>query len=325
MIAKPLLTASLFALAAAAFAQEQYPSRPITMIMPWPPGGFVDLTARPLAVTMEKILQQPVVIATKSGAGGAVGLAAAANSKPDGYSIVTSASSVSLIPAVDQLFDRKPAYTLNQLAPIALIWTNPIYLVVNSGSPWKSVKELVADVSQHQGQKSYSSSGLYGALHIPTEMFLQAAKLKMRHVPTNGGGPALTALLGGHVDMTTGAPAAISGHIKAGKLRGLAGWGAKRHALLPEVPTFMELGYKDIEYYVWVGMFAPAGTPDAAMKVLREAARKAVNDPDLKTAMEKLNTPINYLDAPEFQQFWDRDAKQLANVVKAIGRVEAKK
>src|SRR3990172_7441460 len=143
MIAKPLLTASLFALAAAAFAQEQSPSRPITMIMPWPPGGFVDLTARPLAVTMEKILQQPVVIATKSGAGGAVGLAAAANSKPDGYSIVTSASSVSLIPAVDQLFDRKPAYTLNQLAPIALLWTDPTYLVVRSESLWKSVKELV--------------------------------------------------------------------------------------------------------------------------------------------------------------------------------------
>jgi len=119
MIAKPLLTASLFALAATAFAQEQYPSRPITMIMPWPPGGFVDLTGRPIAAAMEKILGQPVVVTTRSGAGGAVGLAAAANSKPDGYNFVTAAISISLIPAVDQLFDRKPAYTLNQFAPIA--------------------------------------------------------------------------------------------------------------------------------------------------------------------------------------------------------------
>lgn len=324
MIAKPLLTASLFALAAVAFAQEQFPSRPITMIMPWPPGGFVDLTGRPIAAAMEKVLGQPVVVTTRSGAGGAVGLAAAANSKPDGYNFVTAAISISLIPAVDQLFDRKPAYTLNQFAPIALIWTDPLYLVVQSESPWKSVKDLVADVSKHQGEKSFSSSGLYGAVHIPIEMFLQSAKLKMRHLPTTGGGPALTALLGGHVDMTGGGPAALTSHIKAGKLRGLAGWGNKRHALLPDVPTFMELGY-NIEYYVWVGLFAPAGTPEPAMKVLRDAARKAVEDPDFKAVMAKLNTPINYLDAPEFQQFWDRDAKRLAEVVKGIGRVEAKK
>ena len=324
IIAKPLLTASLFVLAAVAFAQEQFPSRPITMIMPWPPGGFVDLTGRPIAAAMEKVLGQPVVVTTRSGAGGAVGLAAAANSKPDGYSFVTAAISISLIPAVDQLFDRKPAYTMNQFAPIALIWTDPLYLVVQSESPWKSVKDLVADVSQHQGERTFSSSGLYGAVHIPIEMFLQAAKLKMRHLPTTGGGPALTALLGGHVDMTGGGPAALTSHIKAGKLRGLAGWGNKRHALLPDVPTFMELGY-NIEYYVWVGLFAPAGTPDAAMKVLRAAARKAVDDSDFKAVMAKLNTPINYLDAPEFQQFWDRDAKRLAEVVKGIGRVEEKK
>jgi len=324
MIAKPLLTATLFVLAAAAFAQEQFPSRPITMIMPWPPGGFVDLTGRPIAAAMEKALGQPVVVSTRSGAGGAVGLAAAANSKPDGYSFVTSASSISLIPAVDQLFDRKPAYTLNQFAPIALVWTDPIYLVVLNDSPWKSVKDLVADVGKHPGEKTFASSGLYGALHVPTEMFLQAAKLKMRHLPTNGGGPALTALLGGHVDMSSGGPASLTSHIKAGKLRGLAGWGSKRHALLPDVPTFMEMGY-NIEYYVWVGLFAPAGTPEPAMKVLRSAARKAVDDAAFKAVMAKLNTPINYLDAPEFQKFWDRDAKQLAGVVKGIGRVEEKK
>jgi len=324
MIAKSLLTASMFALAATAFAQEPFPGRPITMIIPFPPGGFVDITARPLAVSMEKILKQPVVISNRPGAGGAVGITAAANSKPDGYSLLAVANSISLIPEVDKLFDRKPAYTLDQFAPVALIWTNPIYLVVRGESPWKSIKELVTDIRQHQGQMSFSSSGLYGALHVPTEMFLQAEKLKMRHLPTNGGGPALTALLGGHVDLTTGGPAALTAHIKAGKLRGLAGWGSKRHALLPDVPTFMELGV-NIEYYVWVGLFVPSATPDAAMKVLRDAARKAVEDPDFKSAMANLSTPINYLDAPEFRQFWDRDAKRLAEVVKAVGRVEEKK
>jgi tripartite-type tricarboxylate transporter receptor subunit TctC len=124
--------------------------------------------------------------------------------------------------------------------------------------------------------------------------------------------------------MTTGGPAALSVQIKAGKLRGLAGWGSKRHELLPDVPTLMELGY-NIEYYVWVGLFAPSATPDASMKVLRDAARKAVEDPDYKAAMAKLSTPIHYLDAPEFQKFWDRDAKLLAEVMKVIGRVEEKK
>ncbi len=324
MIRKSLLATLLLAFAAAAFAQEQYPSRPITMIVPFPPGGFVDLTARPLAAAMEKFVGQPVAISNRGGAVGAIGAAAAANSKPDGYTVLTTASTISMVPEADKLFDRKPAYTIDQLAPIALIWTDPIYMVVLSERPWKSLKEFVAEVRQRQGQMSYASSGIYGALHIPIEMFLQAEKITMRHLPTAGGGPALTQLLGGHVDMSAGGQAALTPHIKAGKMRGLVGWGAKRDALLPEGPTFMELGY-NIEYYVWVGLFVPAGTPDAAVKVLRDATRKAVEDPDFKSVMAKLNTPINYLDAPEFRQFWDRDAKRLAAVIKAVGRIEEKK
>ena len=324
MTRSSLLAVSLLAFAAAGYAQEPFPSRAITMIVPFPPGGFVDLTGRPLAAAMEKIVKQPVTVSNRPGAVGAVGTAAAANAKPDGYTVLITASTISMVPEADKLFDRKPAYTTNQFAPIALIWTDPTYLVVRSESPWKSIKELVADARQRQGQVAFSSSGTYGAMHIPMEMFLQAEKLKMRHLPTTGGGPAITALLGGHVDMTVGGPTALSAHVKAGKLRGLAGWGGKRHALLPNVPTFMELGYK-IEYYVWVGMFAPSATPDAMMKVLRGAARKAVEDSDFKGIMAKLSTPIYYLDAPEFRKFWDRDAERMAWVIKAIGRVEVKK
>lgn len=319
-----LAAVSMVAFAAAAHAQEPYPNRAITMIVPFPPGGFVDLSARPLAMAMEKILKQPIAVTNRPGAVGATGTAAAANAKPDGYTVLTTASTISLVPETDKLFDRKPAYTLSQLAPIALIWTDPTYLVVRSESPWKSVKEVVADAKQRQGQMVFSSSGTYGAMHIPMEMFLQAEKLKMRHLPTTGGGPAITALLGGHVDMTVGGPTALSAHIKSGKLRGLAGWGAKRHDLLPDVPTFMELGY-NIEYYVWVGLFAPSQTPDAIVKMLREAARKAVEDSDFKAIMAKLSTPIYYLDAPEFRKFWDRDKERMAEVIKAIGRVEDKK
>jgi tripartite-type tricarboxylate transporter receptor subunit TctC len=124
--------------------------------------------------------------------------------------------------------------------------------------------------------------------------------------------------------MTAGGPAAISSHVKAGKLRPLASWGAKRHEAYPDVPTFKELGY-DIEYYIWAGMFAPRGTPEPVMKVLRDAARKAVEDPDFKTTMAKVNSPVHYLDAPEFAKYWAADAKRLAEVVKVVGKVEDQK
>jgi tripartite-type tricarboxylate transporter receptor subunit TctC len=322
---KRCLIAALLALAAASgYAQDTYPSRPITMIVPFPPGGVADITGRPTAAAMEKILKQPVVVANRGGAGGAVGNAAVANAKPDGYTILMALSSISVIPEADKLFDRKPAYALDQLIPIALISADPTILVVHPSLPVKSLKELVALSKSKPGQMSYSSSGIYGALHMPMEMFLHAAKLRMRHVPTNGGGPAITALLGGHVEMTAGGPAAITSHVKAGKLRPLASWGAKRHEAYPDVPTFKELGY-DVEYYIWAGMFAPKGTPEPVMKVLRDAARKAVEDPDFKNTMAKVNSPVQYLDAPEFAKYWAADAKRLAEVVKVVGKVEDQK
>ncbi|HWP87829.1 MAG TPA: tripartite tricarboxylate transporter substrate binding protein [Burkholderiales bacterium] len=315
------LLGALLALACVpVFSQEAFPSRPITLIVPFPPGGVADLTGRPTAIALEKVLKQPVVIANRPGAGGAVGNSLVANAKPDGYTLLMALSSISVIPEADKLFDRKPAYTLDQLAPLALISADPTILVVHPSLPVKSLKELIALAKAKSGQMSYSTSGIYGALHMPMEMFLHAANLKMRAVHTNGGGPAITILLGGHVEMTVGGPAAIASHVKAGRLRPIVGWGAKRHEAFPQVPTFKELGY-DIEYYIWAGMFAPKGTPEPVMKTVRDAVRKAVDDPDFKSTMQKIDSPIQYLDAPEFAKYWANDAKRLAEVVKAVGRV----
>jgi tripartite-type tricarboxylate transporter receptor subunit TctC len=326
MIAKSLIAASVLAVVAGpAVAQEAFPSRPITMIVPFPPGGVADITGRPTAAALEKVLKQPVAVTNRPGAGGAVGNAAVANAKPDGYTILMALSSISVIPAADELFNRKPAYSLDQFAPIALISADPTILVVHPSMPVKSLKELVALARSKPGQMSFSSSGVYGALHMPMEMFLYAAKLKMRHVPTTGGGPAITALLGGHVELTAGGPAAISGHVKAGKLRPIVSWGGKRHEAYPDVPTFKELGYKDVEYYIWAGMFAPRGTPEPVMKVLRDAARKVVEDADFKNTMAKVNSPVQYMDAPEFGKYWEADAKRLAALVKIVGKVDDKK
>ncbi len=233
-------------------------------------------------------------------------------------------SSISVIPEADKLFDRKPAYALDQFAPIALITADPTILVVHPSLPVKTLKELVALARARNGEMSYSTSGIYGALHMPMEMFLHATKLKMRAVHTTGGGPAITTLLGGHVEMTAGGPAAISSHVKAGKLRTIVSWGAKRIPAYPEVPTFKEQGY-DIEYFIWAGMFAPVATPEAVQKALRDAVRRAVEDPDFKATMARLDSPIAYLDGPDFAKYWRTDAERLARVVKVVGRVEDKK
>ena len=313
------------AAAAPAVAQDAFPSRAISMIVAFPPGGVADITARPTAAALEKTLKQPVAVTNRPGAAGAVGNSVVANAKPDGYTVLMALSSISVIPAADQLFNRKPAYSLDQFAPIALISADPTILVTHPSLPVKTVKELVALARSKANDLTFSSSGIYGALHMPMEMFIHAAKIKMRHLPTAGGGPAITALLGGHVALTAGGPAAISGHVKAGKLRPIASWGAERHASYPAIPTFRELGYKEVEYYIWAGMFAPRGTPDSVMKVLRDAARRAVQDPDFKNAMAKVDSLVQYKDAPDFQKYWEADAKRLAGLVKVVGKVEDRK
>lgn len=304
-----------------ALGQEKFPDRPITIVAPFPPGGVADLTARPVASAMEKILKNPVVVVNKTGAAGAVGMSFVANSRPDGYTLLMALSSISIIPEADKLFDRKPAYTIDQLVPLALFSADPTILVVGADHPWKSVKDLVADAKKRPGEISYSSSGIYGTLHMAMEMFAHAAGIKLKHVPYGGAGPALTAVLGGHQDMLASGPAVVIPHVKAGKLRALAGWGAKRVAAMPDVPTFKELGY-DIEFYIWAGMFAPRGTPEPIMKKLRESMKQVVQEPEFKDAMTKLETPIAYMDAPEFQKFYEKDAKMLTEATRRIGRVE---
>lgn len=316
-----VLLTLLCAVTTVSYAQEKYPSRPITIVAPFPPGGVADLTARPVAAAMEQVLKNPVVVVNKTGAAGAVGMAFVANSKPDGYNLLMALSSISIIPEADKLFERKPAYTMDQLIPIALISADPTIFVVSADRPWKNVKEFVDDAKKRPGQISYSSSGVYGTLHMATEMLSHAAGVNLKHVPYSGAGPALTAILGGHVDSLASGPAVLIPQIKAGKLRPLAGWGAKRVEALPDVPTFKELGY-DIEFYIWAGLFAPRGTPQPVMKRIRESVRQAVQTPEFKAAMEKLQTPIAYLDAPEFQKFWDKDAKMLADAIKRVGKVE---
>jgi tripartite-type tricarboxylate transporter receptor subunit TctC len=324
---RPLLALAALALALplAAAAQEPFPSRPITVVAPFPPGGVADLTARPVAAAMEKVLRNPVAVVNKTGAAGAVGMQFVATSRPDGYTLLLALSSISIIPEADKIFGRAPAFTVDQFAPIALISADPTILVVRAESPWKTAKDFIEDAKRRPGQISYSSSGIYGTLHMAMELLSHAAGVKLRHVPHAGAGPALTAILGGHVDALASGPAVILPHVKSGKLRPLAGWGDRRVAALPEVPTFKELGYPDAEFYIWAGLFAPRGTPEPVLERLREAARAAVGEPEFTAAMDKLQTPIAFKQGDEFQRFFDADARRLAEGVRKVGRIEDKK
>ena len=325
MILAGLVLQLLIALAALpASAQEAYPSRPISIVAPFPPGGVADLTARPVAAAMEKALKNPVGVVNKTGAAGAVGMQFVAASRPDGYTLLLALSSISIIPEADKLFDRKPAFTVDQFEPLALISADPTILVVRAESPWKTAKEFIEDARRRPNQITYSSSGIYGTLHMAMELLSHAAGITLRHVPHAGAAPALTAILGGHVDALASGPAVVLPHIKAGKLRALAGWGAERVAALPDVPTFRELGYPDAEFYIWAGLFAPKGTPEPVLGKLREMLKVAVADPDFKAAMDKIETPIAFKQGEEFKRFFDADAQRLAAGVRKVGKVEPK-
>jgi tripartite-type tricarboxylate transporter receptor subunit TctC len=318
-----VLVLLLLALALRVHAQESYPSKPVTMIVPFPPGGVADIVGRPLASQMEKALKQPVVVVNRTGAGGAVGMASVAKAAPDGYTILMALSSISIFPVSDRINGKTPSYEMKDFAPIALITADPTVLVVSADSPWKNLKEFVESAKAYPGKINYSSSGVYGTLHVAMEIFANSAGIKLFHVPYQGGGPALTALLGGQVHALASGPAPAVGQIKAGKMRALASWGTERLPLMPEVPTFKELGY-DAEFYIWSGVFAPAAIPTPVLDRLRAAVREAANSAEFKGAMEKVQTPVSYLDAPAFRTYWERDAARLKVALEKIGKVEEK-
>lgn len=310
-------------LAGTAVGQEPYPSQPITIIVPFPPGAIADLTAHALAPALERGLKQPVAVTNKVGAAGAVGTQSAARAKPDGYTVLIGLVSMSIIPEVDALFGRAPAYTRDEFVGIARLFADPPILVVGGQTPWKTVKELVDDARKRPGEIVYSSSGIYSVSHVPMEMFVGAAGLQLRHLPFAGGARAIAAVLGGQAAMWASPAAVAAPHLKAGKMRALATWGATRLAAFPDIPTMKELGY-DIEYYLWAGLFAPKKVPAGVVKVLGNAVRQAVQDPKFKAAMENIQMPIAYQGADEFREWWDRDAQTLAGVIKRIGKIETK-
>jgi tripartite-type tricarboxylate transporter receptor subunit TctC len=302
-------------------AQEKWPSHPITMIVPFPPGGVADTVARPVAEAMSRQLGQPVIIENKAGAGGGVGMAFAAKAKPDGYTILMTLSSISIIPEADKILGKEVSYQVNQFKPIARFTADPTVLVVRADSPWKTYDQFLADMKKNPGKYNFGSSGNYGTMHIPMEMIKLSDQFEMKHIPYTGAGPAIIGLLGNQVDAIATGPASIVQQIKAGKVRALAQWGDTRLTSLPDVPSFKEMG-KKVEFAQWSGLFVQAGVPEDRINILREASKVAANDDRVKTVLDGAGSPIQYLDAPAFSNYWSTDAKKMAEIVKKIGKVE---
>jgi tripartite-type tricarboxylate transporter receptor subunit TctC len=304
-----------------AFAQDAFPSSPITLIVPNPPGGASDINARILAEPWSAALRQPVVIVNRPGMGGAIGAAQVSKAKPDGYTILMALSSVVVAPEAEKVSGRKPLYDLDQLEPLALISSDPMVVLVRADSPWKTLADLVAAAKDKPGSINYSSSGNFGPIHLSVEMLAHQAGIRLTQVPFNGGGPSMLALLAGNVEMTTAAPAVALAQIQSGKLRPLATSGAKRLSMLPDVPTYREAGF-DAEYSIWAGLYAPAGTPRPVVQALRETLQKAARSPAFTGGMARQSIIQDYRDAPEFAKFAEEDRVRMTRVVRAIGKID---
>ena len=316
-----LLCGAAMLAAIPAAAQDTFPSRPIQIVVPQAPSGTADLHARALAQGMERILKQPVMVVNKPGSGSVIGTQFVASSRADGYTMLVAMPSFFITPQVDILFGQPPKFRPEQFTPIARLSAEPLVLVVHPSRPWKSMADLLADAKRRPGDISYSSSGVYGGLHFPMEILAASAGITLKHVPYSGAGPAVVALLGGHVDALASGTGPVLKHVKAGGLRALATWGDKRLPALPDVPTLKELGL-EVEYYLQVGIVAHKETPASALKVLREAVKQTVKDPEFEAAMTNLGTTVSYLDANDYQNSLAKDLKSINQTLQRIGKIQ---
>jgi tripartite-type tricarboxylate transporter receptor subunit TctC len=303
-------------------AQSAWPTQNLKMVVPFPPGGQGDLAARPIAKAFERILGKPVVVDNRGGAGGALGNAAVARGASDGHTLLMTLSSLAVLPEADRIMGRPAQYETSELIPIARVLADPTLLAVSADTPWKTVAELVADARKRPGEIAYGSSGPYGTLHVSMEMFTGSAGIKLNHVPYRGAGPALNDLLSGQIKALASAPGVLKPQADAGKIRVLANFGAERVPAFPDVPTFRELGFADVEFYIWGGLFVPRATPPEIVARLRDAMREAMADPETRRIFDAAGSPPAYLDQPEFTAFMDRDSQRLIEAVRKIGRVD---
>jgi tripartite-type tricarboxylate transporter receptor subunit TctC len=316
---RPFLLAALALAAAAPFTAgaQAYPTKPITVIVPFAAGGTTDILARVIGQALNKELGQSVIVDNRAGAGGNIGAQLAAKANADGYTLFMGTVGTH---AINQSLYRKlPFDPIKDFAPLTRVAMVPNLLVANPGKPYKTVKELIAYAKANPGKVNFGSSGAGSSIHLSGELFNALAKVDMVHVPYKGSAPAVSDLIGGQIDiMFDNMPSAIQ-HVRAGKLRPLAVTTAKRSPELPDVPTIAEAGVPGYEATSWFGMFAPAGTPAPVVARLNGALVKVLADPQVKKKLAEQGAEP-YSEKPEqFAEFIRQEAAKWGKVVKDSG------
>jgi tripartite-type tricarboxylate transporter receptor subunit TctC len=310
------LCISTFALASPqlADAQSTWPSKPITLVVTYPPGGGADAMARLIAPKLGEALGQAVVVENRGGASGQIGAGLVAKAAPDGYTFMLDASSFAVNPA---LYPKLPYDSDKAFRPIGVIALFPNVVLVNTQFAPRTLVELITLAQTKKDSVSYASSGNGSAQHVAGALFESAAKVEMLHIPYKGGGPALNDLLAGHVPLFFGNLASTLQHVQSGKLRALAVTSSKRSAILPEVPSIAELGLKDAEVYEWNAVFAPAGTPEAIVQKFATALQAALEQAEVKARIAQLGGDIQKGGPDAAQSFIRQQFALWAKVVKA--------
>jgi tripartite-type tricarboxylate transporter receptor subunit TctC len=311
----PVLAGLLLALAAPAAAQQDYPNRPIRLIIPFPPGGSNDIVGRAIAAQMSERLGKQVVVDNRTGAAAIVGTELASKAPPDGYTILV----ISLAHAYNPWLYKLPYDPIKAFTPIGLMASGTNALTVHPSLPAHSVKDLIAMAKAKPGELTYASSGVGTFQHLTTELFKLEAKVDLMHIAFRGGGPALTDVLGGHNKIMFSSVVNVVPHVKSGRLRALGTGGKERAAALPEVPTISEAGVPGYEANQWWGLLAPAGTPAAVIARLHKALEEVQDSPEVQAQFEKEGAAIRKMSSAEFGGFIESEMKKWERVVKQAG------
>jgi len=311
-----LLVSVVFAAAPCSVVAQNYPNRPVRMIVPYPPGGSLDITMRVLGPKMTEVMGQNVIIDSRPGADGNIGTELVARAPADGYTVLIHAVPLVVNPSLR----RKLPFDVNKdFIPVSLLTASPLVLVVNPSVPVKSVKELVALSKKHPGKVTYASAGNGSNLHMAAELLNNLAGTKMLHVIYKGGGPALVAVLSGEVDLSYLNIAAIMSYAKSGRMRALGITSAQRSPLMPDLPTIAESGVPGYEFTSWAAALVPAGTPATVVATLYDAFAKALRSPETEKRFSEQGVVIVASSPDEFAKFFKTELARWAKVVKETG------
>jgi len=301
----------------AAYAAAPYPNKPVTIVVPFPPGGSTDLLARRIGEKLALALGQPVIIDNRAGAGGTVGSDFVAKSAPDGYTLLMGVTGTNAISAT--LYPKLPYDPLRDFVPVSLVVSAPLVLVVSSMARQKSVAELIAFAKSNPGAVTHGSPGNGTSMHLTGEMFAQASGTRLTHVPYRGSAPALQDLLGGQITAMFGDLLVVQPLVAAGKLRALAVTSKERHPMFPDVPTMAESGLAGFEALSWQGLFAPAATPSEIVARLGMEVVKVVRMPDLKEFFAARGFVVEAKPPAESLRFIQAEVPKWGRIVKASG------